>query len=271
MSLRYDLQPMHDFELSKRLRWDPQDIDLGQDARDWQRLQPDEQKSLLANLSMFIAGEEAVASDLTPLLWALHCAGGLREEEMFVTSQLLDECIHVEFFHRWFQEVVADPIDHSHFWGPSYRTLFYDEMPQALEALLTDQSPRAMIRALSAYHITVEGILAETGYHSIFLASSRKNVLPGLQQGITFVKRDESRHIAYGIYALQRLLRQDPTLWDFLNATLDHLIQIAFGVISESLVPYGDDIPFGIRLDEMLEYASDQFAKRHAALERARS
>ncbi len=268
MSLRYDLQPMHDFELSKRLRWDPQEIDFSQDAKDWKNLSDEEQEMLLASLSMFIAGEEAVASDLAPLLWALHCLGGLREEELFVTSQILDESIHVEFFHRWFDQV-AGRVDHSRYWGPSYRALFYTELPQALEALLTDQSPRAMARALTTYHITVEGMLAETGYHGIFLSSQRHGVLPGLQQGMTFVKRDESRHIAYGIYALQRLLRQEPALWGYINETLDQLVTLTMGVIAESMTPYGENPPFGLRLDELVEYASDQFSKRHEALERA--
>jgi len=154
MPLRHDLPPMRDFQLAKRFAWDPQAIDFIQDARDWAALDPREQDLLNRLFSMFVAGEEAVASGLAPLLWALGRLGNLREEEMFVTSQILDESLHVEFFHRWFE--VTGPVDHSRYWGPAYRRIFFKELPQALEALLTDQSPRTFIRALVVYHLTVE-------------------------------------------------------------------------------------------------------------------
>ncbi len=268
MALRQELQPFHDYQLAKRLAWNPADLDFKPDAREWATLLPDEQDIIQRLLSMFIAGEEAVAGDLAPLLWALRCAGNLLEEEMFVATQIFEEALHVEFFHRWFQEVVPHPVDYASYWGPSYRAVFYDELPSAMQALLTDQFPRALARAYLVYHITVEGMLAETGYQSIFLSAQRHGGLSGLAQGITFIKRDESRHIAYGIYALQRLLREHPDLWDFVNETTNRLLQMAMGVIPEAMAPYGDHVPFGIRLDEMSEFAVDQFNKRYAAIER---
>ena len=267
MPLRHHLQPMRDYQLAKNYAWDPAALDFAQDARDWAALNPREQDILCNLLSMFIAGEEAVASDLAPLLWALGRTGGLREEEMFVTTQLFDESRHVEFFNRWFEEV-AGPVDHSQYWGPVYRRVFFDELPQALETLIANHSPRAMIRALLTYHVTVEGVLAETGYHAAFLACQRHGVLPGLTQGLEFVKRDESRHIAYGLYALQRLLAADPDLMAFVNDTTNHLLSLALGIIPEALEPYGDDVPFGIDLQEMTAYAIDQFNRRYAVIER---
>jgi ribonucleoside-diphosphate reductase beta chain len=75
----YDL-----YQLAKRCAWNPQDLDFRQDVQDWAALNPREQDILCRLLSMFVAGEEAVASDLAPLLWAIGRAGGLREEEMFL-------------------------------------------------------------------------------------------------------------------------------------------------------------------------------------------
>lgn len=254
------------YHLAKRFAWDPAEVDFAQDQQDWAKLNEREQRILNHLLSMFVAGEEAVASDLAPLLWALGRVGGLRDEAMFITSQLFDESRHVEFFHRWFD--LIGPVDHRQYWGPAYRQVFFEEQPQALNLLLTDQSPSTFIRALTIYHIVVEGMLAETGYHAIFLACERRGVLPGLRQGIEFIKRDESRHIAYGVYALQRLLSAQPELWDLTNDTLNRLLALALQVIPEALAPYGDEVPFGIDLMEMTQYAVDQFNKRHNALER---
>ncbi len=267
MPLRRDLQPFRDYQLAKKFTWDPAGLDLTQDARDWPTLTAPEQDILLNLLSMFVAGEEAVASDLAPMLWAVGRVGGLREEEMFLTTQLFDESLHVEFFSRWFEEV-GGPVDHSRYWGPAYRAVFFEELPQALTALLTDHSPRALTRALLTYHFTVEGILAETGYHAAFLACKRRGVLPGLTQGFEFVKRDESRHIAYGLYALSRLLTADPSLMAYVTDTTNHLLHLSLGVIPEALAPYGDVVPFGIDLNEMTAYAIEQFNHRYAVLER---
>lgn len=269
MPLRLDLPPMRDYQLAKRYRWDPAELDLTADAADWPRLAAREQDVLLNLLSLFSAGEEAVASDLAPLLWAVGKQGGLREEEMYLTTQLFDESLHVEFFNRWFEEVVRVPVAPDRYYGPSYRTVFFEQLPQALDQLLTDRSSQALARAYLTYHITVEGVLAETGYHAAFLACQRRGVLPGLVAGFERIKRDESRHVAYGLYALQRLLRAEPALWDFCNDTLNGLLTHAIGVIPDALAPYGDEIPFGISLAEMTDYALDQFNRRYAVLERA--
>lgn len=268
MALDKTLQPWRDYQLAKKFAWNPQDLDLQTDARDWLTLDDREQDVVLNLLSMFVKGEEAVASELAPLLFALGKLGNVREEEMFVTSQIFDESIHVEFFHRWFDEVVRAPVDHSKYWGENYRAIFDNALPYALDALVTDHAPRALARAYVAYHIVVEGTLAETGYHAIFLACQRRSVLPGLRQGIEYVKRDESRHIAYGIYALQRLIRNDGALMEFVNDELNRLLPFALGVIPDAIAPYGDDVPFGIDLLEMTEFAIDQFNKRLNAIER---
>jgi ribonucleoside-diphosphate reductase beta chain len=265
MPLRTELQPYRDYQLAKRFAWDPAALDFAQDQKDWATLAPREQDLLRNLFSLFIAGEEAVATDLAPLLWALGRVGGLREEEMFVTTQLFDESRHVEFFHRWFD--LTGAVEHSQYWGPAYRAVFFEEQPQALRALVHDQSPEAFIRAYTVYHVIVEGMLAETGYHGAFLACERRGVLPALRQGIEYIKRDESRHIAYGLYALERLLSARPDLWDFTNARLNELLQLALGVIPEALERYGADVPFGIDLMEMTQYAIDQFNKRYEKLE----
>lgn len=256
------------YQLAKKHRWDPAEIDLAADARDWAALTEAERDLLINLCAMFVAGEEAVASDLAPLLWAVGKAGGRREAEMFLTTQLFDESLHVEFFDRWLREVVRTPVDRARYHGPSYRAVFYTALPAALDALLADRSAPAVARAVLTYHIIVEGTLAETGYHAAFLACKRRGVLPGLVRGFEHIKQDESRHIAFGLAELQTLLEAEPALWGFYNEVLNELLTHAIGVIPEALAPYGEAIPFGIDLTEMTAYAMDQFDKRLTVIER---
>ena len=40
---------------------------------------------------------------------------------------------------------------------PSYRQMFYEELPKSLEALSTDPSPAAQVRASATYNHVIEG------------------------------------------------------------------------------------------------------------------
>jgi ribonucleoside-diphosphate reductase beta chain len=111
----------------------------------------------------------------------------------------------------------------------------------------------------------VEGVLAETGYHAYRAMLERNNLMPGQCRGITLLKQDESRHIAYGIYLISRLIATDDALWDVAENTMNTLIGPALSVVSEILGLY-DPIPFGLTLDEFANYAMMQYQKRYARL-----
>jgi ribonucleoside-diphosphate reductase beta chain len=249
--------------------WDPREIDLAQDAEEWPRLAPDERDLLLRVTSLFQAGEESVVLDLVPLLLVIGREGRL-EEELFLTAFLWEEGKHAELFRRYLDEVGGGGGDLARFHGPAYRALFDEELPRTMGALLEDASPAAQARAVVTYTIVVEGVLAETGYHGYFTALERAGVLPGLRRGLELVQRDESRHIAYGIYLLARLLHADRGLWPIVEERMNELLPAALAVVEETFAPY-DAMPFGLELEEFLAYARAQFGKRYARLERARS
>ena len=184
------------YEKAKRLgTWNPTDIDFGQDAANWARLDGAEQDVLLRLTAMFQAGEEAVTLDLLPLVMAVAAEGRL-EEEMYLTTFLAEEAKHTDFFRRFLDEVAGGPGDLARYHGDNYRTIFYDALPSALHALLDDRSPAAQVRASVTYNMVVEGVLAETGYHAYLSALERNHLMPGQCGGVRLLKQDESRHIA---------------------------------------------------------------------------
>ena len=199
--------PMRLFEKAKRFGvWNPSDIDYHQDGQDWRQLRADERDILLRLTSMFQAGEEAVTLDLLPLILVIAGEGRL-EEEMYLTTFLWEEAKHTDFFQRFLAEVAgAAGSDLSRYHSPHYCAIIYEALPQALHCLYSDQSPAAQVSAAVTYNMIVEGVLAETGYHAYFTVLDQQNIFPGQRQGITLLKQDESRHIAYGIYLLSRLL-----------------------------------------------------------------
>ena len=265
-----DSPPMRLYEQAKRLGvWNPSDLDLSQDILDWEWCKSDERDLIVRLVAMFQAGEEAVTLDLLPLVMAIASEQRL-EEEMFLTTFLWEEAKHTDFFHRFLTQVTRTHKDLSLYHTPNYRTIFYNELPKAMQRLRRDASPRAHAQAAVTYNMIVEGVLAETGYHAFVTALERNGLMPGLRKGIGLLKQDEARHIAYGIYLLSRLIAADPTLWNAIEKRMNELLLSAMGVIGDAFSAY-EKIPFGLKYDEFANYASQQFSYRLERLERARN
>src|ERR1700730_14591163 len=155
--LRHDILPMRLYHKAKRLGiWDPRSIDFSQDIQDWQRFSDEEREAIISLTALFQAGEEGVTLDLLPLIMTVAREQRL-EEEMFLTTFLWEEAKHLEFFRRFLDEVAHEHSDLSHYHTPSYRQLFYEELPHAMNILLTDQSPEAQVRASVTYNMIIEG------------------------------------------------------------------------------------------------------------------
>lgn len=260
--LDHDALPMRLYQKAKRLgTWDPYDLDFSRDREHFAALTHEQQQAILQITSLFQAGEEGVTVDLLPLIMAIAEEGRL-EEELFLTTFLWEEGKHVELFRRFLDEVCDAHEDLHRFHTPSYRVLFYEELPTAMRRLRTDSSPEAQVRAAVTYNMIIEGVLAETGYHSYFLALERQMLMPGLREGIGYVKRDESRHVTYGVHLLSRLIATEPTLWDVAEEQMGRLLVPAMAFIEETFEDYGPVSPLGVPLDELTTFAQSQFAKR---------
>ena len=267
--LNRDLPPMRLYEKAKKLGiWNPSDIDLTKDKQDWAGFTDEEKDLCLLLLSMFVAGEEAVTLDLLPLIQAVAQEGRI-EEEMYLTTFLFEEAKHTDFFRCFMDEVAEAGVDLSRFHGDNYRQLFYEALPEALNALRSDPSPASQIRASVTYNMIVEGVLAETGYQAFFTMLERNDLCPGLRKGISLLKQDESRHIAYGVYLLSRLMAEHPDEWDNMQMQMNMLLPSAIGVIGDAFARY-EVVPFGLKEDDFVNYAMSQFSKRFERLEKAR-
>lgn len=264
--LDHDSLPMQLYQKAKKLGiWDPRDLDMSADRGHWMALSEEERDVLTRLLAMFQAGEEAVTLDLLPLMRALALDGRL-EEEIYLTTFLFEEAKHVEFFQRIFEEVVMLDADLSHFHTPSYKQLFYEELPAALNRLDTDASSEALIAASVTYNMVVEGTLAETGYQAFYTVLEDNGIMPGVTEGIRLLQRDESRHIAFGVHLIRRLIEENPSLMSVFQARMSELMPLAMASITELFACY-DPMPFGLKEKEFVQFAMDQFGKRMRRIE----
>lgn len=270
--LNRDSLPMRLWEKAKIYGiWNPATIDFSQDKMDYQSLDDNERRFVMQTISQFQAGEEAVTLDLLPLIMAVAKEGRL-EEEMFLTSFLWEEAKHVDGFNRFINEVTDyGGVDINDMMVPSYRLIFDQLLPDALNALKSDPSPVNQVIASTTYNMIVEGVLAETGYYGLFEVLDEKQMMPGLREFVGKLKQDESRHIAYGIYLISRLVAENgDEVWDAFNDQMNKLLMPAMQVVTESYDKF-EVVPFGIDKDELSNYAMGQFQKRLARIQKARN
>ncbi|MDM5327260.1 R2-like ligand-binding oxidase [Neobacillus sp. CF12] len=263
-----DSFPFRLYQKAKRLgTWNPADIDFSQDARDWKNLNHEQKEDILRLISQFQAGEEAVTLDLLPLIMAIAKEGRL-EEEMFLTTFLYEEAKHTEFF-RLVLNAIGERGDLSHFHTETYKKIFYEILPTTMERLVTDQSPEAIAEASVVYNMFVEGVLAETGYYSFYQALETANIMPGLLEGIGNLKKDESRHIGYGTFLLQRLICEHPHLFDFVAAKMTELTPLSLRLNEEGIA--GREVSaFGGDPALVMDFTLKQLSVRMEILARAK-
>lgn len=269
--LRMDSVPMRLFQKAKRLgTWDPMALDFSRDKADWERLTDVEKDFLLRLLALFQAGEEAVTVDLLPLIYAIAHDGHI-EEEIYLTSFLWEEAKHVEMFRRWLTEVAEVDYDLHRYITPSYRTLFFEELPTVMNRLLTDPSRENQAIASVTYNMVLEGVLAETGYHGFRRSLKQNGILPGICAGVELTARDESRHIRYGVFLLQRLLSEDDRIWEVIKTRMNEIFPLALAITPEYWENYDEDNPpFGQDMMEYVEFSASKFDSRMRVLERDR-
>ncbi len=203
---------------SKKLFWDPNDIDFTQDKKDWDNLSDEMKMGVTVGARGFMVGEEAVTLDILPLVRAIAAEGRL-EETIFLTSFTLEEAKHVDFFRTWFDAVGFDPRTAPDAGGYQGGTgdIFGGELQRVMSRLDTDRSPEAFLDAGITYNQFIEGVAALAGYKGWSKFFQMNDVLPGLQEGLKLIQRDERRHIAYGTYLCRRIIAAHPETWDFVE------------------------------------------------------
>jgi ribonucleoside-diphosphate reductase beta chain len=268
-TLRHDTVPMRLYHEAKGLgAWDPRSLDLRRDVDDWARFTVAERDVLLRLTVLFQAAEESMTRDLLPLVMAVVREERL-EEQLFLTTFLVDEAKHTEFFRRVLDEVCRQSGDLQRYQTPSFRRLFAEQLPGAMQRLLVDPSPTAQAEALVTYSLVGEGVLGDAGYHVFSTALARGESMPGFREGLRLAQVDEARHMAYGLFLLSRLVAEDREVWSGVSRRMEELLPLTLGIVSEFFEPY-DPMPFGLSLDDTVQDAIARFASRWAALEAAK-
>jgi ribonucleoside-diphosphate reductase beta chain len=268
--LNWDSLPLKLFAGGNAKFWDPADIDFSRDRADWESLTDGERDIATRLCAEFIAGEEAVTQDIQPFIAAMRAEGRLGDE-MYLTQFAFEEAKHTQVFRLWLDAVgITDDLNGYFDELPVYRKIFYELLPDSLNALSTDPSPAAQVRASVVYNHIVEGMLALTGYYVWHKICVERGILPGMQELVQRIGDDERRHMAWGTFTCRRHVAADDANWTVFETRMNELIPLALQNIEEFFAPYGDDTPFNLTRDEFMQYGTDKGMRRFGTISSAR-
>ncbi|MFJ9500435.1 R2-like ligand-binding oxidase [Brevibacillus centrosporus] len=183
--------------------WDPAAIDLGQDKKDFEAIDDDLKGYLIHFCTGFLDAEENVALKFCP--WIM--LGSSTEQQAFLSTQLVEEFKHTEFFVRYFQEVFG----RERIVGVKniVQQKLDDRVKMMLAALEKGEEEReaALVEGLTHYQGIIEGVQAMTGYDVYEAVFGSKGLFPGLAEGFARIKEDEGRHVGFGLRMLKLLAR----------------------------------------------------------------
>jgi len=208
---------------------------LSQDKEDWSSLSDDQKDHFIWLLGSNYIDEERVSTRFAGLLTAYAD----HQEEAFLATQQVDEARHMQFFDRFYDEVIgmegddtAARIDKAReAMNDSFIKLFDDELGEANKRLLENPNDVATkVEFVTVYHMVIEGTLALTSQKFSTDYLEENELLPGFVQGFDNVARDEHRHVAYGTWFLQQTAGKDD-LADRMQSKLQELLPVAQGVI----------------------------------------
>lgn len=268
--LNWDSLPLRLFAGGNAKFWDPASIDFSRDRADWESLSDNERDAAARICAEFIAGEEAVTQDIQPFMAAMRAEGRLGDE-MYLTQFAFEEAKHTQVFRLWLDAVGLTDDLHGYLDElPAYRQMFYEELPESLDALATDPSPAAQVRASATYNHVVEGMMALTGYYAWHKICVERGILPGMQELVRRIGDDERRHMAWGTFTCRRHVAADDANWAIFETRMNELIPLALRNTEEFFAIYGDQVPFDLEMDEFLEYATDKGMRRFGTISSAR-
>ena len=236
------------YHKANRLHWDPADVDLSRDRSDWEMLRRDYTAEQYAEqiyrlCSLFYQGEASVTRTLAPYLVAVSRLELGIAQEMFLASQLYEEAKHFDFFSRYFREVLDDDgaatIRHL---TSAPQALLMDGLDSLALRLTRETDPATLratfVEAVTYYMGVVEGMVARTGYQGVTDALASRGWMPGLCEGFRLIRRDEGRHVAYGIHCTQGLVARFPEYRALVERTFEANLANVVAIVQSFAYPH---------------------------------
>lgn len=204
-----------------RNTWTVEEVDFGIDLNDLRdRLTPADRHLVERLVAFFATGDSIVANNLVLNLYQHINAP---EARMYLSRQLYEEALHVQFYLTLLDAYIPDPARRAEAFAaveniPSIRAkaefcFRWIDSIQGLQRLDTARDRRTFLLNLICFACCIEGLFFFAAFAYVWFLRSR-GLLPGLAAGTNWVFRDESGHMAFALEVVRTVREEEPGLFD---------------------------------------------------------
>jgi ribonucleoside-diphosphate reductase beta chain len=249
--------------------WTVEEVDFSTDLGDLSRKMTAAERHLIHRLVAFFAtGDSIVANNLVLNLYK-HVNSP--EARMYLSRQLYEEALHVQFYLTLLDTYVPNHEERAQAFAaveniPSIRKkaefcMRWTDSIQSLDRLETREHRKQFLLNLICFAACIEGLFFFGAFSYVYFLRS-KGLLHGLSAGTNWVFRDESAHMAFAFEVVKKVRSEEPDLFD------DDLTEQVAEMIEEAIeceVQFAEDLlgqgVAGISVDDVrtyLEFCADQ-------------
>ena len=200
--------------------WTVEEVDLHSDLADLTRLSPAERHLVSRLVAFFATGDTIVANNLVLNLYQ-HVNSP--EGRLYLSRQLFEEAVHVQFYLNLLDTYVPDEKERAQAFDaveniPSiarkaeFCFKWINSLHQ-LRELRTAADRRAFLLNLICFAACIEGLFFYGAFAYVYFLRSR-GLLNGLASGTNWVFRDESMHMAFAFDVVDVVRAEEPELFD---------------------------------------------------------
>jgi ribonucleoside-diphosphate reductase beta chain len=249
--------------------WTVDEVDFATDTLDLQKKMTDAETHLVRRLVAFFATGDSIVSN--NLVINLYKHINAPEARMYLSRQLYEEALHVQFYLTLLDTYVSDPEERHRAFDaveniPSIRkkAQFCARWIDSIETLHRLETPahkRQFLLNLVCFAACIEGLFFFGAFAYVYFLRSR-GLLHGLAAGTNWVFRDESAHMAFAFEVVRTVRREEPDLFD------DDLTRSVFEMLDEAIeceTQFAEDLlgtgVVGLSVEDVrhyLEFCADQ-------------
>ncbi len=204
-----------------RNTWTVEEVDLSDDLVDLdRRLLPAEQRLVKRLVAFFATGDSIVANNLVLNLYRHINAP---EARLYLSRQLFEEAVHVQFYLTLLDTYLADENEQAEAFAavehiPSIRAkaqfcFRWIDSLATVERVESQDDRRAFLLNLVCFAACIEGLFFFAAFAYVYFLRS-KGLLNGLASGTNWVFRDESAHMSFAFDVIDTVRAEEPELFD---------------------------------------------------------
>jgi ribonucleoside-diphosphate reductase beta chain len=201
--------------------WTVEEVDFSSDLADLREKMSAPERHLVERLVAFFAtGDSIVANNLVLNLYKHLNAP---EARMYLSRQLYEEALHVQFYLTLLDTYLPDPEARARAFAavetiPSISTkadfcFRWMGSIQRLDELDSRAQRRQFLLNLVCFAACIEGLFFFAAFAYVYFLRSR-GLLHGLAGGTNWVFRDESAHMAFAFEVVKIVRKEEPDLFD---------------------------------------------------------